>query len=126
MKTGDVGMLDADGYLYITGRIKEIVIRGGENIYPGEIEQAAYEQPQVREVVVFGEPDHAMGEELVMVAYTDPAGGLTEQTLHDFLAQRLAGYKVPRTIALTDTPLPRNASEKLHKLKVKEAYLASR
>lgn len=126
MKTGDVGMLDEDGYLYITGRIKEIVIRGGENIYPGEIEQAAYEQPQVREVVVFGEPDHAMGEELVMVVYTEPGGGLTEQTLRDFLAQRLAGYKVPRTIALTDTPLPRNASEKLHKLKVKEAYLESR
>jgi long-chain acyl-CoA synthetase len=125
MNTGDVGLLDDDGYLYITGRIKEIVIRGGENIYPGEIEQAAYEHPLVREVVVFGEPDEAMGEELVMVAYTNPGDGLTEDGLREFLGRRLAGYKVPRTITLTDKPLPRNASEKLHKLKVKEAYLES-
>lgn len=126
LRTGDLGVLDEDGYLYITGRIKEIVIRGGENIYPGEIEQAAYRQPLVREVVVFGEPDHAMGEELVMVVYTDPADGLTEQSLRDFLSGQLAGYKVPRTIALTHRPLPRNASEKLHKLKVREAYLKDR
>ena len=125
MKTGDIGHIDADGYLHITGRIKEIVIRGGENIYPGEIEQAAYERPEVREVVVFGEPDQVMGEELVMVAYLDPEQSLTESDLRDFMKQRLAGYKVPRTIRFADQPLPRNASEKLHKLKVKEAYLES-
>ena len=123
MKTGDVGHIDEEGYLHITGRIKEIVIRGGENIYPGEIEQAAYERPEVREVVVFGEPDTAMGEELVMVAYLDPGQTLTESELREFLQQRLAGYKVPRTIRFAEQPLPRNASEKLHKLKVKEAYL---
>ena len=123
MKTGDIGVVDEDGYLSITGRIKEIVIRGGENIYPGEIEQAAYERPEVREVVVFGEPDAAMGEELVMVAYLDQNAGLEEGELRGFLAERLAGYKVPRTIRFADDPLPRNASEKLHKLKVKEAYL---
>lgn len=125
LKTGDIGLLDEDGFLHITGRIKEIVIRGGENIYPGEIEQAAYELPSVREVVVFGEPDQAMGEELVMVAYPAPGSDLTEQALRNFLADRLAGYKVPRTIQLAQAPLPRNASEKLHKLKVKEAYLAA-
>lgn len=125
MKTGDIGLLDEDGYLYITGRIKEIVIRGGENIYPGEIEQAAYERPEVREVVVFGEPDQAMGEELVMVAYLDPGERLEESELRDFLKQRLAGYKVPRVIQFASAPLPRNASEKLHKLKVKEAYLGA-
>ena len=123
MKTGDVGHIDEEGYLHITGRIKEIVIRGGENIYPGEIEQAAYERAEVREVVVFGEPDPAMGEELVMVAYLDPEQTLEESELRDFLKQRLAGYKVPRTIRFAEQPLPRNASEKLHKLKVKEAYL---
>lgn len=123
LKTGDIGLLDADGFLHITGRIKEIVIRGGENIYPGEIEQAAYELASVREVVVFGEPDPAMGEELVMVAYPAPGSSLSEVQLRDFLKDRLAGYKVPRTIQLVDHPLPRNASEKLHKLKVKEAYL---
>ncbi|MEH6588353.1 MAG: class I adenylate-forming enzyme family protein [Halioglobus sp.] len=125
MKTGDIGMLDHDGFLFITGRIKEIVIRGGENIYPGEIEQAAYERPEVREVVVFGEPDQKMGEELVMTVFLDPAQMLDEPTLRAFLKERLAGYKVPRVIQFADAPLPRNASEKLHKLKVKEAYLGS-
>ncbi|KAA1193187.1 acyl--CoA ligase [Pseudohalioglobus sediminis] len=123
MKTGDVGLLDDDGFLHITGRIKEIVIRGGENIYPGEIEQAAFEMPEVREVVVFGEPDQAMGEELVMVIYSAPGATLTETQVRDYLNTRLAGYKVPRSIVLWPQPLPRNASEKLHKLKVKEAYL---
>ncbi len=123
MKTGDVGLLDEDGFLHITGRIKEIVIRGGENIYPGEIEQAAFELPEVREVVVFGEPDQNMGEELVMVIYPAPGNDLSESRVREYLGTRLAGYKVPRTIVFWDKPLPRNASEKLHKLKVKEAYL---
>jgi acyl-CoA synthetase (AMP-forming)/AMP-acid ligase II len=126
MKTGDVGLLDEDDYLHITGRIKEIVIRGGENIYPGEIEQAAYELPAVREVVVFGEPDEAMGEELVMVAHPAPGDELEEDSLRAFLKERLAGYKVPRVIEISATALPRNASEKLHKLKVKEAYLEAK
>lgn len=126
MKTGDVGVVDEDGYLHITGRIKEIVIRGGENIYPGEIEQAAYELSDVREVVVFGEPDQAMGEEMVLVAHPAPGCSLSESGLREFLKERLAGYKVPRTIQIWDQSLPRNASEKLHKLKVKEAYLEAK
>lgn len=126
MKTGDVGMVDDEGFVHITGRIKEIVIRGGENIYPGEIEQAAYTLEKVHEVVVFGEPDHAMGEELVMVAYAHPGMELNEDELRSFLKERIAGYKVPKTILLSAEPLPRNASEKLHKLKVKEKYLAEK
>lgn len=126
MKSGDVGYVDEDGFIHITGRIKEIVIRGGENIYPGEIEGAAYELEKVHEVVVFGEPDEAMGEELVMVLYVLPENRLSEDELRAFLKERLAGYKVPRTIVFADDHLPRNASEKLHKLKVREAYLESK
>ncbi len=123
LKTGDVGMVDDEGFVHITGRIKEIVIRGGENIYPGEIEHAAYELDKVHEVVVFGEPDEAMGEEMVMMVYPRPGMSLDEDELRDFLKQRLASYKVPKTIMFSDTPLPRNASEKLHKLKAREKYL---
>jgi long-chain acyl-CoA synthetase len=123
MKSGDVGFVDGDGFIHITGRIKEIVIRGGENIYPGEIEQAAYEMDPVHECVVFGEPDAALGEELVMAVYVTPGHSLSEEELRAFLANRLAAYKVPRTIYFTASPMPRNASEKLHKLKVREAYL---
>lgn len=123
MKTGDLARIDADGYLHITGRIKEIVIRGGENIYPGEIEQAVYELPQVKENVVFGVPDDAMGEELALVLYLHEGESLTEQALRDFLKGRLAGYKVPRHIQFWSQPLPQNASGKLHKLNVRKAFL---
>jgi long-chain acyl-CoA synthetase len=123
MKTGDLARIDADGFLHITGRIKEIVIRGGENIYPGEIEQAVYELPQVKENVVFGVPDDAMGEELALVLYLHEGESLTEQALRDFLNGRLAGYKVPKHIQFWEHPLPQNASGKLHKLNVRKAFL---
>ncbi|MEM1113035.1 MAG: class I adenylate-forming enzyme family protein [Pseudomonadota bacterium] len=126
MKTGDVGLIDSDGFLFVTGRIKEIVIRGGENIFPGDIETIAYEIDGVHECVVFGEPDQAMGEELVMMVYSNAETPPTEAQVREQLAERLAAYKVPRTIAFADAPLPRNASEKLHKLKVKEAFLAAK
>ncbi len=124
MKTGDVGRIDEEGFLHITGRIKEIVIRGGENIYPGEIEQAVYELPQVKENVVFGVPDDAMGEELALVLHLNPGETLSEQELREYLKDRLASYKVPRHIRFWNEPLPQNASGKLHKLKAREAFLA--
>jgi long-chain acyl-CoA synthetase len=123
MKTGDLARIDEDGFLHITGRIKEIVIRGGENIYPGEIEQAVYELSEVQENVVFGVPDDAMGEELVLVLYLSPGSELSEEALREYLGQRLAGYKVPRHIRFFDQPLPQNASGKLHKLKTREMFL---
>ena len=125
MKTGDVGRIDEDGFLVITGRIKEIVIRGGENIFPGEIEQAVYELPQVLENVVFGVPDPAMGEELALVLYLNPGEGLTEIELRAYLKTRLASYKVPRHIQFWDHPLPQNASGKLHKLNTRKSFLAA-
>lgn len=124
MKTGDVGYVDDDGFLYITGRIKEIVIRGSENIYPGEIENAAYSLSDIHECLVFGEPDQSMGEELVMCVYVAPGASLSEGQLRSHLSERLANYKVPRTIVFASQPFPRNASEKLHKLKVREMFLA--
>ncbi len=123
MKTGDLGRVDDDGFLHITGRIKEIVIRGGENIYPGEIEQAVYELEQVKENVVFGVPDEAMGEELALVLYLKPDMQLAESELRDYLKRRLASYKVPKHIQLAEQPLPQNASGKLHKLKVREEFI---
>ena len=123
MKTGDIGRVDDDGFLHITGRLKEIVIRGGENIYPGEIEQAVYEVSQVKENVVFGVPDEAMGEELAMVLYISEGEDLSEDVLRSFLKSRLAAYKIPKYIQFSDSPLPQNASGKLHKLKVRETFL---
>jgi long-chain acyl-CoA synthetase len=123
MQTGDVGRIDEDGFLHITGRIKEIVIRGGENIFPGEIEQVVYELPQVKETVVFGVPDQAMGEELALVVHCNPGETLEEQELRQYLKSKLASYKVPRHIQFWDHPLPQNASGKLHKLKTRDIFL---
>ncbi|MEM9256233.1 MAG: class I adenylate-forming enzyme family protein [Pseudomonadota bacterium] len=126
MKTGDMARIDEDGFLHITGRIKEIVIRGGENIYPGEIEHAVYALPAVKENVVFGIPDATMGEELALVVYLNPGADISEGEIRDHLGERLAGYKVPRFIDIWQHPLPQNASGKLHKLKVRDAFLEAR
>ena len=124
LRTGDLGRLDADGFLHITGRIKEIVIRGGENIYPGEIENVAYSMNPVQEVVVFGVPDAKMGEELAMVAYARPASALTAEALRAHVAERLAAYKVPKYVEISPRPLPQNASGKLFKRQIQENFVA--
>ena len=121
MHTGDVGHVDEDGFLFITGRIKDIVIRGGENIFPGEIEAASYECPGVDGVCVFGTPDKVMGEELVMVYYSKN-GEASESAIRSHLASRFAGYKVPKYIVATNEPLPRNVSEKIDKMAVAKQY----
>ena len=123
LRTGDIGHLDEDGFLHITGRIKELVIRGGENIAPAEIENVAYRHDAVQEAAVFGVPDEAMGEELAMVCHPRPGAVLTEQQLRQHLRQGLPAFKVPKYIAMSDTPLPRNASEKIHRLALRDRFL---
>ena len=125
LRTGDLGSVDADGFLHITGRIKEIVIRGGENIAPAEIENVAYRHSSVKEVAVFGVPDDAMGEELAMVCHPQPGSALTEDELRAHLLNGLPAFKVPKYVALTDEPLPRNASEKIHRLALRNGFVAN-
>jgi long-chain acyl-CoA synthetase len=125
LRTGDLGYLDGDGFLHVTGRIKEIVIRGGENISPIEIENVAYRHPAVKEVAVFGVADDAMGEELAMVCHPQPDAALTADALREHLRITLPTFKVPKYITLTDKPLPRNASEKIHRLAISRSYVAS-
>ena len=125
MRTGDLGMMDGDGFLHITGRIKEIVIRGGENIYPGEIENVADSFEPVLEVVVFGVPDATMGEELALVAYARPSSGLTVDGLRGHIASRIAAYKVPKHIEIELKTLTQNASGKLCKRKIQDSFVKS-
>ena len=119
--SGDAGYLDADGYLYVVDRIKDMVISGGENIYPVEIENALIAHPGVSDVAVIGVPDDKWGESLV--ACIVPAAGAEPRAedLQAFLRSRLAGYKIPRRYEVVDA-FPRNATGKVLKRVMRETY----
>jgi acyl-CoA synthetase (AMP-forming)/AMP-acid ligase II len=120
LRTGDVGHLDKDGYLTLVGRSKEMIIRGGENIYPKEIEDVLTGAPAVREAAVVGIPDEMWGE--VVVAYVEPEPGIVVDldALHARCASSLSGYKRPIAIHVVDA-LPRNAVGKIAKLALRDS-----
>lgn len=117
--TGDMGTVDADGYIRITGRKKEMIIVGGENVYPREIEAVLEDHPAVAEAAVVGQMDASRGE--VVVAFVVPREGqeTTEIALRDFCRDRVAGYKVPRRVVIAND-LPRGPTGKILKRKLKE------
>jgi long-chain acyl-CoA synthetase len=118
MRTGDVAYLDDEGYLYIVDRIKDLVIRGGENIGCGEVEAALLEHPLVQEASVYAVPDERLGEEVGTTLYV--SSDITEDELSGFLQARLAKFKVPRYIYQQQAPLPRTASGKILKRDLRE------
>jgi long-chain acyl-CoA synthetase len=109
--------------VFVTGRVKDIVIRGGENIFPGETEQACYSLKNIAECVVFGVPDERLGEELAMVIYPGPNQALSSDLVRADLQQLLAGYKIPRFISIQHQPLPRGATEKFDKRAIRSQFL---
>ncbi|HTF45965.1 MAG TPA: AMP-binding protein [Pseudonocardia sp.] len=119
---GDGGWLDGDGFLYLSDRINDMVISGGVNIYPAEIEQFLITVPGVRDVAVFGIPDGEYGEVLAAHVDTDPDSGLTEDDLREHVRSNLANYKVPKVVVL-DRELPREESGKLFKRRIRERYI---
>ncbi|MEO5733893.1 MAG: acyl--CoA ligase [Rubrivivax sp.] len=117
-RTGDQGMLDADGYLSITGRLKEIINRGGEKISPREIDEILLDHPAVAEVIVFGAPHDRLGEEvaaMVVLHEGHPQHAGSERDLQQFVAGRVAAYKVPKKILFVDE-LPKGATGKLQRI----------
>ncbi len=118
---GDMGYLDEDGYLYICDRRADMVISGGVNIYPAEIEAALLAMPGVRDCAVFGIPDEEFGEALCACVEPDPGATPSEKDVAAWLRGRLAGYKVPRRIDFV-TELPREDSGKVFKRKLRERY----
>jgi acyl-CoA synthetase (AMP-forming)/AMP-acid ligase II len=114
LHTGDVGVFDADGYLRIVDRMKDMIIRGGENIYPKEIEAALYTHDGVLEAAVVGRPDDVLGEVVVAHVALRPESAATAEDLHGLCAERLAKYKRPVAIELHDA-LPKNAIGKIDK-----------
>jgi fatty-acyl-CoA synthase len=118
-RTGDIGYLDADGFLYITDRVKDMIISGGENIASSEVERVIYQLPQVREAAVVGVADSKWGERPVAVVVVDPGQSLDYASLAAHCRAHLAGFKVPDRLVLRDS-LPRNPSGKVLKRVLRE------
>jgi long-chain acyl-CoA synthetase len=123
LRTGDIGRMDEDGYVYITDRKKDMLLVHGSNVYPREIEEVIYQIPGVREAAVVGRPDAHHGE--LPVAFVVPADGvvLEQATVLKFCRERLANYKLPREIRIQKEPLPRNATGKILKTELRRLVL---
>jgi fatty-acyl-CoA synthase len=120
MHTGDLAVMDSDGYLAITGRIKDMVIRGGENIYPREIEEFLYTHPDILDAQVIGVPDAKYGEELMAwVRLRAGVPELTAEALRAFCSGQLAHYKIPRYVHITDE-FPMTVTGKVRKVEMRE------
>ena len=117
--TGDVGREDDDGYVYVVDRVKDMVISGGENVYPAEVESVLYSHPAVAEVAIVGLPDAKWGEAVTAVIATAPGETVTLEELREFAADRLARYKLPLRLEFVDA-LPRNPSGKVLKFQLRE------
>ena len=113
MRTGDLARLDEEGFCYIVDRAKDMLIRGGENIYCVEVENALYDHPAVMDAAVVGIPHRTLGEEPGAVVTLKPGAQATEDELRAFVAERLAAFKVPVEVAFWPETLPRNANGKI-------------
>jgi long-chain acyl-CoA synthetase len=123
LHSGDVARLDDEGFVYIVDRAKDMIIRGGENVYCVEVEAALYEHPAVNDAAVIGIPHRVLGEEVGAVVYALPGTPVTEDELRAHVAERLAAFKVPVRIWFLDEPLPRNPAGKILKRDLKEELL---
>ncbi|MGE5596265.1 MAG: class I adenylate-forming enzyme family protein, partial [Hyphomicrobiales bacterium] len=121
LHTGDVGKLDEDGYLFITGRKKDLIIRGGENISPGEIENCLEDHPAIEEAAVIGVPDPDWGEVVKAIVVLRQGEKLTPDEVIAYCKSRLASFKAPSYVAFVDE-LPRNAMGKVLKNDLRQAY----
>jgi long-chain acyl-CoA synthetase len=115
LHTGDIGYLDDDGYLYVTDRAKDMIIRGGENVYCVEIEGRLVLHPSVLDAAVIGVPHPVLGEEVKAIVEVLEGSGLTEEELQAWVGEKLANFKVPAYVEFGTERLPRNASGKLLK-----------
>ncbi|MDE0224234.1 MAG: class I adenylate-forming enzyme family protein [Gammaproteobacteria bacterium] len=121
--TGDVGHMDEDGFVFITDRKKDMILRGGENIGCQEVEAVLYQHPGVAECAVFGVPDERLGEAVAAVVMLRPGSGLGAEALKRYAGEHLAQFKIPEHIWLQDGRLPRTASEKIFKRQLREAAI---
>ncbi|HCV36899.1 MAG TPA: AMP-dependent synthetase [Acidimicrobiaceae bacterium] len=123
--TGDIGYLDDDGFLFLVDRAKDMVLRGGENVYSAEVEAAIYEHPAVAEVAVFAVPDERLGEAVGVAIVLLPGVAMTVEDLRAHTAELIASFKVPEHVWFLTDPIPRNANGKFVKRQLRESLLGS-
>jgi long-chain acyl-CoA synthetase len=116
-RTGDLGRMDADGYFYIVDRKKEMIIRGGYNVYPREIEEVLYEHPAIAEAAVIGVPDPSLGEDVGAAIALKPGAAVTADDIREYIKARVAAYKYPRRIWIVDA-LPKGPTGKVLKREI--------
>jgi acyl-CoA synthetase (AMP-forming)/AMP-acid ligase II len=121
LHTGDIAFMDADGFIHLVDRAKEMVLRGGENVYCAEVESAIFAHDEVLECVVFGVEDERLGEEVAAAIYPKERATINVGKLRESLKEQIASYKIPRYIWLVGAPLPRNANGKFVKREVRDA-----
>lgn len=121
LRTGDIGRIDEEGFVFLVDRAKDMVLRGGENIYSAEVEAAIYEHPDVYEAAVFGVPHERLGEEVAAAVMLREGHRLSAEELQSFLGERLTSFKVPSKIEFHTEALPRNAAGKILKRELRDA-----
>ncbi|SNS95776.1 Acyl-CoA synthetase (AMP-forming)/AMP-acid ligase II [Actinomadura meyerae] len=122
-RSGDLARLDADGFVYIVDRAKDMLIRGGENVYCAEVEAVLYEHPAVADCAVIGVPHEVLGEEVGAVIVPRPGAAVDEAQIREFTGGRIAAFKVPAHVWFRDEPLPRNPGGKILKRRLREELL---
>ena len=125
LNTGDIARIDEDGFIYIVDRAKDMVLRGGENVYCSEVETAIYHHDSIAEAAVFGIPDDRLGEEVAAAIVLRPGQSLTQAELADFLSVRIAKHKIPSKVWFRKEPLPRNANGKFLKRELRKELTGS-
>ena len=120
-RTGDAAYFDEEGFLFICDRVKDMIISGGENVYPAEVESGLMRHPAIAEVAVIGEPDEQWGEAIVAVAVLKAGQRLTIEELREFAGEFLARYKLPRRLEIV-AALPRNATGKILKFQLRQMF----
>jgi acyl-CoA synthetase (AMP-forming)/AMP-acid ligase II len=121
MHTGDAGSLDDEGYLYIQDRVNDMIVSGGENVYPREIEEVLHRHAAVADAAAIGVPDETWGEAVKAIVVLRDGAGATGEEIIEFCRSDLAGYKCPQSVDFVDA-LPRNPTGKILKRKLREPY----
>ena len=120
LRSGDIGRVDEDGFFYVEDRLKDMILRGGENVYCAEVEAAIYEHPAIHEAAVFGIPDERLGEEVAVAIHLVEGETLTPVDLRAFLSTKIAAFMIPSRILIVDDPLPRNPAGKFLKRRLRQ------